>query len=339
MKPKVYLCELFAGGGTLGRALQDGLSTHCEIAGTSASEIDPRYLDNWSENHPKGHTFGGNLTQFHPSELSNPTDAIRILAAGIPCTGASKAGRSKNKIARAEDHQKAGILFLPTLHYIRLHHPEIVVIENVPEYGNSLSGDILREALTTSGYHHFETTVNAYTQFDTPTARKRWVLVATKTPFQWNFCAKPFQGTLAPYLDPELNDDEVFSPEAVQKHKAYIDRKTSEGCGFKHVVLDKTSPSAPTFVRTYHKLHYSGPFLKSGDTYRQFRPREIARLSGIPDDFRLPEAKTTAIEILGQGVCYKPFLALGEALGTWIAQKMPASTPTPKPQQLELLAA
>ena len=52
------------------------------------------------------------------------------------------------------------------------------------------------------------------------------------------------------------------------------------------------------------------------------RPREIARIHGFGPKFievieQLP--KTTAYEVLGQGVVAKPFRNLGESLGRWAA--------------------
>lgn len=45
-----------------------------------------------------------------------------------------------------------------------------------------------------------------------------------------------------------------------------------------------------------------------------FTPREIARINSLPDDFKLPEAKTTSGEIIGQGVCYNAFNAVGKMI-------------------------
>lgn len=319
--PSISLFELFAGGGTLGKALLEGIShSGCLIQDVNGCELHPKYLQHWNEVNPEGNTFCGDICAFHPSELSAPSRAnFKILAAGIPCTGASKSGRSKNKIKRAEDHKTAGILLLPTLHHIRAHKPDIVVLENVPEYAKSLSGGIIRDNLRQLGYQIDEHIVNAYSQFKTPTARKRWMLIASRIgKFTWEFQDEEFQGSLEKFLDPEKPEDEMFSDHQIASHKKYIDRKISEGCGFRQVILERTAPKAPTFVRTYHKIHCAGPFVKGKKNYRQFRPREIARLSCIPDSFPLPESKSTAIEILGQGVCYNPFHDLGRSLGEFL---------------------
>ena len=321
MTPDISLMELFAGGGTLGFSIVRGLSIYCRVAHIAGNEIDPRYVSHWSSLHPDGDTFCGGIGKFHPSELSRPNNGVTVLAAGIPCTGASLAGRSKNGLARAEDHTSAGHLFLPTLLYVRAHRPDVVVFENVPAYANTASAAIVREALSTSGYKFSEYVVNAHTEFASATERKRWILVGSLgAAFQWDYRPEAHNRTLSEYLDPEGDDLDRETPEQVAAHDRYIARKQSEGCGWRKVVLTRSDRRCPTVVRTYHKKHNVGPWVASGDTYRQLRPREIARLHGFPEDFTLPEGKVAATEILGQGVCYNPFASLGEALGKWIAQ-------------------
>lgn len=125
-------------------------------------------------------------------ELSSPRTAIRLFAAGIPCTGASKAGRSKNALVHAEEHPDVGYLFLPTLHYVRLHRPELVVFENTNTYKSTLSAKLIRDALTASGYTFEERVVNPLKEFSTPSQRKRWILVASRIGrFSWLSKPKP----------------------------------------------------------------------------------------------------------------------------------------------------
>jgi DNA (cytosine-5)-methyltransferase 1 len=326
MKTQISLMELFAGGGTLGFSLVRGLSEACDVSQISANEIEPRYVRHWASLHPTGDTFCGGVAKFHPSELSRPTQGVTILAAGIPCTGASSAGISKNALSRAEDHLTAGHLFIPTLLYVRRHRPRVVVFENVPNYAKTASATVVREALATAGYSFTEYVLNAFAEFDTPTERKRWVLIATlESSFQWNYSATPHDREIGAYLDPEGVDSDIESPEQVAAHDRYLARKQAEGCGWRKVVLQRGDRRTPTFVRTYHKKHAVGPWVRSGDRYRHLRPREIARLHGFPESFTLPDGKVSAIEILGQGVCYNPFFALGKALGEWIAAGRPNS--------------
>ncbi len=63
---------------------------------------------------------------------SNASDRYDIGVMGIPCTGASIAGKSKNKLSAAEQHAEAGTMFHYALNFA-LKAP-IVLIENVVEY-------------------------------------------------------------------------------------------------------------------------------------------------------------------------------------------------------------
>lgn len=317
MKPLAF--EMFAGGGTLGFAFEAGARG---VSFSGASELSPQYLQAWSAHRPEADTFGGDITAFHPAEVSPARNgAAMILLAGIPCTGASLAGRSKNKLSCAEEHAKAGHLFIPTLLWIRTHKPEAVVFENVPAYAKSASARSIRDVLSTSGYFLFETVLDAHQNFSTPSRRKRWVMVATRNrPFHMDVPVNPFVGTLDDYLDPESPDDVVFTEAQVAGHAKYIARKQSENCGWKTTILERDSNSCPTIVRTYYKVQPVGPFVRCKNSYRMLRPREIARLHGFPTNLPLPDSNSKAIEILGQGVCFAPFAYLGEKLAAFFSE-------------------
>jgi Site-specific DNA methylase len=316
---RASIYELFAGGGTLGFALLSGMSREIDCAIIGGNELSPRYLSRWSALHPQASTFGGSIGQFHTAELSMPAEGVRILAAGIPCTGASLAGRAKNRLGRAEDHQDVGHLFLSTMHHVRRHRPHVVVFENVPAYQKTMSARAIRDALAMSGYTFSEYVFEANRDFETPARRSRWTLVASRIgDFHWAYEPKPFSGTIAEFVDPESDEDAVFTEEQCAAHEAYCARKRAEGCGWTRVVVERHDRTVPTIVRTYHKTHASGPFLRCKDRYRKFKAREIARLNGFPESFPLPETETEAVEICGQGVSFRPFENLGRAIGKWL---------------------
>ena len=323
MKPRVALFEAFSGMGSLTRALTDGLSGHAEVRIAGCAELDDRYLQHWTHEHPEASTFLGSVSRYHPAELSLPCPGEhRIFVAGIPCTGTSLAGRAKNGLATPEEHARVGHLFLTVAHWIRLHRPDTVIFENVALYPKTLSARCLRSALRAAGYSLYERTLNAYKEFGTPSERVRWVMVATRAgQFQWNPVAQPFTGQLTAYLDAPsaLDEAESFSPARVAAQSAYCARKAAEGCGFAQRLIDHSSTKCPTICSSYGKIQPSATYVRTASSYRMLRPREIARLHGFPDDFRLPASKTTAYQVLGQGVCYRPFFALGAALGQHLA--------------------
>ena len=315
--------------GSLCAPFSDGLSRHGSVSVTGAAELDGRYLSIFSRQHPEASTFLGSVANYAPEELSSPSSvgSVSLFIAGIPCTGASKSGISKNKLACAELHKDVGALFLPFLHRVTLAKPDVIVCENVPPYANTFSTKAIRSHLTRIGYEISEQIVNPYTDFATATERKRWIMVASRIgAFKWDYTPESFTGTIESLIDPASAADaeDEFSHEQVAAHTRYIDRKASEGCGFARRILERTSTKVPTICKTYHKQQPSSTFLRSGETYRMLRPREVARIHGFGPEFieiieSLP--KTTAYEVLGQGVVAKPFFALGEAIGSWVSAK------------------
>jgi DNA (cytosine-5)-methyltransferase 1 len=335
---KIEVIEMFPGGGTLLEALTTGLKqAGAEVTVGGLIELEPRYLAISAKAHPEASTWTGSAGEWHPAELSSPRKAVRLFAAGIPCTGASKAGLSKNGLSCAEEHPDVGYLFLPTIHYIRLHKPEIVVLENTDTYRGTLSARLLREALAVSGYTCDERVVNPLKEFAAPSQRKRWVLVASRIGrFPWIYEAKAFNGTLAAYLDPETPEDDAESatPEQVAAASKYCQRKKAEGCGFEMSIVGPESDSIGVLPKSYGKRQHTATYVRTKKSYRMIRPREIARLHGFKRDLFAGLPKTTQYELYGQGVVASPFICLGECIARFLSGEL-AVAPA---GQLELFA-
>ena len=69
---------------------------------------------------------------------------VEILEAGIPCSGASVAGRGKRGAGHAEAHPEVGHMVVPLLALIAKVNPVVCVIENVVPYANTGSMCIIR---------------------------------------------------------------------------------------------------------------------------------------------------------------------------------------------------
>ncbi len=338
---KIEIVEMFPGGGTLLEALIEGLreaGAVVEVVGLI--ELEARYLARASKAHPESSTWHGSSGEYHPAEISaayTADDVFRIFVAGIPCTGASKAGLSKNGLSCAEEHPDVGYLFLTALHYIRLHRPHVFVGENTDAYIHTLSAKLIRDALTQSGYQIDERIVNPLKEFESPTQRKRWVMVASRLGrFSWLYEAKAFKGTLAEFLDPESPEDDIdsASPEQVEADAKYCSRKASEGCGFAMTLIDRNSTKCPTIPKSYGKRQPTGTFVRTAKSYRMIRPREVARIHGFKRELFADLPKTTQYELYGQGVEARTFMAVGHALVTHLRGDK-AATPV---GQLELFA-
>lgn len=146
------VCSLFHGGGVLDSAIHDGMNSagiKSKIA--LAVECESAYLNASITNNP--HLFNDSSVVIESKVQhinSSASDRYDIAVMGIPCTGASIAGASKNKISAAEQHVEAGTMFLYALNFA-VKAP-IVLIENVVEYQKTLSFLVIRKVLEEQGY-------------------------------------------------------------------------------------------------------------------------------------------------------------------------------------------
>lgn len=178
-KEKLATGSLFLGGGVLDKAIHSGLMA----AGVAAFiqvgvEIEGDYLDVALRNSPElwsEHSIAIN-SDVRDVGFAN-TPPLDICVAGIPCTGASLAGRAKNKLEFAEDHSSAGTLFFDALEFIKSSNPIAAIIENVPQFASTASMAVIRSVLTSLGYQLYETVLNGV-DFGAIENRNRMVLVA-----------------------------------------------------------------------------------------------------------------------------------------------------------------
>lgn len=323
---KVALAKgsLYHGSGIIDKALHSGLL----VAGVASFiqvgvELDSNYLDASLRNNPELWTEESIAinTDIRDLTLSGDVPQLDCVVAGIPCTGASRSGRAKNKIQNAEEHSSAGTLFIDFLDFVKASNPAICIIENVPEYLESVSMTVIRSVLTSLGYVLHETVFRG-ADFGVLEDRKRMVVVAITKGLGEGFTfptptdVKPVK--VGDILE-EIPDD---SPrwKSYEYLAAKEERDIAAGKGFKRQLVTADSTSVGTVGRGYFKGRSTEPFLQHPDPSkselsRLFTATEHARLKGIPPSMVDGLSETTAHEVLGQSVVYPVFQAVGEALG------------------------
>mgnify|MGYP000989334703 CR=1 FL=1 len=102
---------------------------------------------------------------------------LHCVEGGLPCVGASVAGRAKKKLEMAEADPNAGHLVVPFLALIEQLQPAIVILENVVPYLSTASAYMLRYTLKDWGYTVHETVLEAG-EFGCLENRKRMAMVA-----------------------------------------------------------------------------------------------------------------------------------------------------------------
>ena len=319
------VASLAHGGGILANAAHAGMTeAGLDVQLAVVNEIDETYL-NQSLEHNDAVTAATIPLCIPMQELVQDSwtmaqlPKVELLEVGIPCSGASSAGRAKRSLAMAESHPHVGHLVYAALALIQKLQPAAVVVENVPNYGNSASAEILRHQLRDMGYNVTEHTLSA-TDYGCLENRIRWAMVATTDGLSpLDILPEPScisSATLGDMLEPIALDDSRWSELSYLKDKA--ERDAEAGKGFKMQVVDETSTMVPVIRKNYNKGGSTDPYVQHPENVnllRKFTPTEHARIKGVPAHLISDMPATTAHEMLGQGIAYLPFKSLFKALG------------------------
>ncbi|WP_169577686.1 DNA cytosine methyltransferase [Sinimarinibacterium sp. CAU 1509] len=328
--------EVCAGGGVMAEALHVGLAR----AGVSskmrfAVEMEPDYVGSLNKR-CAAVTADTLLVQGSMQEIDlSRLPKVSVLASGIPCTGASLSGRAKNKLSRPEDHATAGHLFVHFLRIVEAVNPTVCLLENVPSYANTVSFAVITSCLREWGYtveHRvLDRSLGAFED------RQRLVMVATTKGVDVRFedlvPAATAPKTLGELLEDIPADDPRFKRYDYLKAKEV--RDIEAGKGFRQQIVGPDATSCGTIGRGYAKVRSTEIRVACpGDPNksRLLTPAEHARVKGAPERLVAGLCDTTAHEILGQGVLFPMFVAVGRMIGNGIQRLR--SAPKILPPQL-----
>ena len=300
--------EIFAGGGTLVKSWTDaGIKT------VAAVELEDKYLQNLEANNPSVTTFCGDLAKLDVSMLP---DADMVVA-GIPCEGYSQA-QTKSEKFEAHPTGSLGFYVLKIIDAIR---PAVVLIEEVPNFKSSAMASLTRYVLTSMGYHLSETELIG-SEYGSLTKRKRYCMVASiKKGFKFDESYKTETSKIVKdILEIPVENREWLTKENSNLANFYINKEQehiSKGNGFRIARTSIYDSVTATITKGHYQQRITDPILihpEDENIFSLFTPREISRINGLPDDYILPDAKTTSAEIIGQGVCYEAFNAVGKMI-------------------------
>ena len=321
--------SLYHGGGVLDRANHSGLSRAGLKSVTSfAVEIEEKYLTSSMQ---RNKCLFDKNTQFINSDISDINFGIigqqDIIIAGIPCTGASIAGRSKNKLEFAESHDTAGALFFDTLTAIKSANASIVIIENVKQYLNTASFVVIQSVLKSLGYELFVDVLSG-DEFGGSERRERMACVAVSKGLAkaFNFGEK-YNDLLESQKKPARPLADCIIPLAANdsawKEVTYLKKKQesdlAKGKGFKMQILTTADKTCGTIGKSYQKARTTEPRLAHPTNpalSRLFKAKEHASIKGGPYELIDGLSETVAHEILGNGVMFDVFEAVGFAIGS-----------------------
>lgn len=240
-----------------------------------------------------------------------------VLVAGIPCSGASKAGKSKNGNAIMEAHPEVGHLAHAFLVFLQRAQPSVFLLENVPEYADSASAQIIRQQARDMGYTTHEVVLDA-SEFGSMEKRVRWFMVGATQGVQLDLSnlapARPPVRTVASILDTQ--GDHHWGTFQYLKDKAVRDKEA--GKGFQMQIVDRNATRVPTLRKGYHKGGSTDPLLQHPDNanmLRLFSGDEHARIKGVDPKLVSGLSNTDKHIVLGQGVCPGPVRAIAKRIG------------------------
>lgn len=344
---EIVVGSLAHGGGVLASAVHDGLQqagvpTRLGFAG----EIRDELIEHASEHNPAWDRRTIPLSA-PMQELAMDEDALArvprmdIVEAGIPCSGASQAGRAKGQLAMAEAHPEVGHLVVSALAILNRTQAAVILIENVPAYRNTASACILRWQLRDMGYVTHEAILDG-ADWNTLEHRKRWCMVAVTHGLEFDFEAVLKPQRVVRRLGEALDDIPADSPRwtRMQHLKDKMARNAAEGNRFLMQVFTADDEKIGTLTKGYAKVRSTDPKIAhptDPEQMRQLYAREHARIKGVPEGLVAGLSEKVAHEILGQSIVYAPFMAVAEELGRTIqrahkakrAVAMPAATEAP----------
>lgn len=314
--------SLFHGGGVLDSAVHHGLKRSGVASKISlAIESEAKYINSSLLNNNELFDNESVVVESLIEQIHAFTDDFYDVALmGIPCTGASIAGKTKNKLECAEQHDTAGSMFYYALNFA-VKSP-IIIIENVVPYLKTMSFTVIKSVLEAQGYV-VQTTILNGNKFGAIENRDRMCAVAMLSELAEYLDINdivPDEQTITPCINDILEDVPKESPQwkQFQYLKDKEIRDLAAGKGFKRTLVSGCESSCGTIGRLYHKCRSTESYVQSpydNELSRLFTPTEHAKLKTIPTKLITGQSNTTAHEILGQSIIYKAFIKVGQVIG------------------------
>lgn len=292
--------DLFAGGG--------GVACGLEQAGhhtSAAIEYDPEIAAVYAANHPHTKLYVSDIRDVRLTSL--PCEITALWAS--PVCKQDSVARNRT-LARREDAQ-IGEAIIP---YIKAIQPELVIVENVPQYQYNPAFGKIVSVLSQMRYAISLRVLDA-ANYGIPQKRTRLILQARRGPIAWPAQTKERKSwftaladifdemersSLAPWQKALWRPEyDALRPCVVHGHYDY--RSDHEPRA-----LDVTPAWMPS--RTVTASHNSTQRrIVFPDRILRMTPRGAARLQTFPDTYKLPERVILASAIVGNAV--PPLLA------------------------------
>tara|TARA_R110002049_G_scaffold240328_1_gene413693 strand:- start:5047 stop:6027 length:981 start_codon:yes stop_codon:yes gene_type:complete len=286
---KLKFIDLFCGIGGFRIAFEEAcnensIQTECVFS----SDIDKFCQDSYEANF--GERPFGDITQVNEKEIPEHD----ILFAGFPCQPFSIIGQMKGM------NDTRGTLFFDIARIIKEKRPKAFVLENVKQLVGHDQGKTLKIILKTLkelGYHVQYSVLNAL-DFGLPHKRERVVIVGHSEPIMFTYPTpvKPFK-PLNEILEKRVDKKHLASDYIREKRKD--SHKSSYYPSIWHENKSGNVSSYPYSCALRAGASYNY-LLVNGE--RRLTPREMFRLQGFPDSYKLVVSDGQARKQAGNAV-------------------------------------
>ena len=286
---KIKFVDLFCGIGGFRQAMEDACFENELIPDcVFSSDIDTFCQDSYEANF--GHRPVGDITTVDEKDIPDHD----ILFAGFPCQPFSIIGQMQGF------NDIRGTLFFDIARILKYRRPKSFVLENVKQLVGHNKGKTLKVIIKTLedlGYHVQYAVLNAL-DYGLPQKRERVIIVGHQQPIMFSFPSpiRPFK-PLSAILEKKVDKKHYASDYIVNKRKAkhksayklsiWHENKAGNICSYPYSCALRAGAS-------YNYLLVNGE--------RRLTPREMFRLQGFPDRYKIVVNDSQARKQAGNAV-------------------------------------
>ena len=260
-----------------------------------ANEFDKNANITYRLNFPETFLDNRDIHIVQPEDIK--ADNLDVIVGGFPCQAFSIAGYRKGF------KDERGDLFFELLRIIQAKKPKAIFIENVK---NMVSHDhgktfkVIKEALTTTGYHIKWKVLNGKDYGNIPQNRERIYIVGFLSKTQFDSFSFPDEieltSKLLDVIEFDNEQDEYFYYSAEKNPTFYKELeeniKSSDSIyqWRRQYVRENKSGVVPTLTANMGMGGHNVPLiLTHNKRIRKLTPKETFNVQGYPKDFKLPK--------------------------------------------------
>ena len=260
-----------------------------------ANEFDKNANITYRLNFPNTFLDNRDIHIVQPEDIK--ADSLDVIVGGFPCQAFSIAGYRKGF------KDERGDLFFELLRIIQAKKPKAIFIENVK---NMVSHDhgktfkVIKEALTTNGYHIKWKVLNGKDYGNIPQNRERIYIVGFLSKAQFDAFSFPVEikltSKLSDVIEFNSKQDEYFYYSAEKNPTFYKELeeniKSSDSIyqWRRQYVRENKSGVVPTLTANMGMGGHNVPLILTQDKrIRKLTPKETFNVQGYPKNFKLPK--------------------------------------------------